>query len=410
MQIIAVYPGRFHPFHKGHFSSFKELANKFGKENTYLALSAKQEQPKHPFSALDRAKMAMVLGIPRQNILVVNTPYMAREYIEKFEKQGLDPNNTVLVFGVSKKDMEGVPELNIPPDPRFTFEPKKDGSPSYLQPFNQKDVKPMTQHAYVISTNVEEFPILGKVIRDASKIRQMYQIAKEGEKLQILQDLYGKYAEVIKPIFDQNLTQSLSEIKVLPVTPIATNMQTKQEPKQNVRVPSGKKPKTPDNPDFVVKLQSLQKKLEEAESLLNKAKKAVKHKQNMDKNLNEGLTDFIPDSTKKIILAMCTASGLSACMTTNDLRSVQTLGRVVNTIHQDSKIGITPLDHARNEMKQELYNYIRAKQGDPGAQNQSRLYRQEQQSQPKIRQEPTIPRVNTRESKKISKLDYIDEK
>ena len=142
MKVVAIYPGRFHPFHKGHASSFKQLAEKFGLDNTFLAISAKQEQPKSPFSAQDRAKMAVSLGIPSKNIIAVRNPYAAQEYIDQLN---LDPEQTALIFGVSKKDMEGEPALGIPPDPRFGFKPKKDGSLSYLQPFDKSKVLMLAQ-------------------------------------------------------------------------------------------------------------------------------------------------------------------------------------------------------------------------------------------------------------------------
>ena len=211
MKVIAIYPGRFHPFHKGHASSFKQLAQKFGLDNTYLAISAKQEQPKSPFSAKDRAKMAMSLGIPNKNILAVRNPYAAQEYIDQLN---LDPEQTAIIFGVSKKDMEGDPALGIAPDPRFGFKPKKDGSPSYLQPFNPKKVDPMSQHGYVMSTDVAEFPIAGKTMRDASAIRNAYAGADNKTKMRILTDLYGDAAEKMKPVFDNNLqvTESIRRL------------------------------------------------------------------------------------------------------------------------------------------------------------------------------------------------------
>ena len=199
METIAIYPGRFHPFHKGHAESFKQMAQEFGPNNTYLAISAKQEQPKSPFSAGDRAKMAMALGIPKENIISVNNTYGGDEYIQRFKKAGIDPDNTILVLGVSKKDMGS--------DPRFTFEPKKDGSMSYLQPYRKGPQEPMTKHAYIVSTDVAEFPIAGEVVRDASKIRDMYKQGDDQLKSKILTDLYGsKAAKLIKSIFDQNLT------------------------------------------------------------------------------------------------------------------------------------------------------------------------------------------------------------
>jgi hypothetical protein len=197
MKVIAVYPGRFHPFHKGHAQSFKQLADSFGLKNTYLALSQKQEMPKSPFSASDRAKMAMALGIPKENIISVKNTYGGDEYIQRFEQAGLDPNQTALVFGVSAKDMDE--------DPRFSFAPKKDGNPSYLQPYGN-NLQPMTKHAYVTTTDVGEFPVAGTVMRDASAIRAAYMKGNEKTRNKILSDLYGpKAAKLLKPIFDSNL-------------------------------------------------------------------------------------------------------------------------------------------------------------------------------------------------------------
>lgn len=232
MNVIAVYPGRFHPFHKGHASSYNQLAGKFGGDNTYLAISAKQEQPKSPFSAADRAKMAMVLGVPKEQIKVVTNPYAAKEYMEMLQKNGGDPENTAIVFGVSKKDMEGVPELNIPPDPRFEFKPKKDGSPSYLQPYNGGELKPMTQHGYVVSTDVEEFPIAGETMRDASAIRKAYSDANEEKEVKILQDLYGKNWKLIKPIFDTHLPLRESLIRFIKqIQPLLSEASVEQKQK-----------------------------------------------------------------------------------------------------------------------------------------------------------------------------------
>jgi cytidyltransferase-like protein len=211
MQVVAIYPGRFHPFHKGHASSFNQLAQKFGLDNTYLAISAKQEQPKSPFSAQDRAKMATSLGIPSKNIIAVRNPYAAQEYIDQLN---LDPEQTALIFGVSKKDMEGDPAMGIPPDPRFGFKPKKDGNPSYLQPYNKSKVDPMSQHGYIMSTDVAEFPIAGKSMRDASAIRSAYAGADNKTKMRILKDLYGDAAEKMKQVFDNNLqiTESIRRL------------------------------------------------------------------------------------------------------------------------------------------------------------------------------------------------------
>jgi cytidyltransferase-like protein len=206
MRKIAVYPGRFHPFHKGHASSFQQLANEFGKNNTYLAISQKQEQPKSPFSASDRAKMAMVLGIPKENIVSVANTYGGEEYIKRFKAAGIDPENTILVLAVSGKDMDGT-------DARFSFKPKKDGSLSYLQPYTNGSLEPMTKHAYIMTTEVGDFDIAGQTVRDASTIRNMYMNADDKGKIKVLQDLYGaKGPQLLKNIFDTNLISQKEKV------------------------------------------------------------------------------------------------------------------------------------------------------------------------------------------------------
>lgn len=110
--------------------------------------------------------------------------------------------------------MEGEPALGIPPDPRFSFNAKKDGSPSYLQPYTPKKIDPMSQHGYVMSTDVAEFPIAGKSMRDASAIRSAYAGADNKTKMRILTDLYGDAAEEMKQVFDNNLqvTESIRRL------------------------------------------------------------------------------------------------------------------------------------------------------------------------------------------------------
>jgi len=39
--VVVVYPGRFQPFHKGHYHSYSQLVSKFGKNNVYIATSDK---------------------------------------------------------------------------------------------------------------------------------------------------------------------------------------------------------------------------------------------------------------------------------------------------------------------------------------------------------------------------------
>lgn len=194
MNVIAVYPGRFHPFHKGHAASYNQLAKQFGQDNTYLAISQKEEMPDSPFSAQERALMAAALGLPKDKIISTRNPYGKDEYINQFATKNIDPEKTALVFAISGKDAN-----------RFKYNPK-----DYLQRYtSDTKLNPMTQNAYVMVTDVATFKMGGSDLKDASAIRKMYaNIVDEKDKLNFLSDLYGnKIAKVLLPIFDKKISQ-----------------------------------------------------------------------------------------------------------------------------------------------------------------------------------------------------------
>lgn len=195
MRILAIVPGRYHPPHPGHAASFAYMVKRFGINNTYFAMSQKQEQPRSPFAVSDRAKMCMCLGVPKENIISVHYPYSSKEYLERFN---LDPQQTCIVFGVGKKDMAE--------NPRFTFE--GDGvSPSYMQPYPQdgQNLEPASSRVYVVTTPTTAFQVHGKQLTDAHSIRNMYATSDSNNRDSMLSDLYGKYSKHLKPIFDANI-------------------------------------------------------------------------------------------------------------------------------------------------------------------------------------------------------------
>jgi cytidyltransferase-like protein len=147
MNYLVIYPGRFHPFHLGHKASYDWLAQKFGENAVYIVSSDKQNPEDSPFTYEDKTKMATKLGVPAGHIQQVKNPYQATEITAALSDE--ERANTVLVFAVSAKDAE-----------RFNFAPKKDGSPSYLQPLPEKEktIKPMTQHGYVNCYTHSELP------------------------------------------------------------------------------------------------------------------------------------------------------------------------------------------------------------------------------------------------------------
>jgi hypothetical protein len=98
---IAIFTGRFQPFHAGHYSIYEGLVEKFGKENVYIASSGKTDAIKSPFEFRDRQEiMTRMFDIPEEMIVQVKNPYAPVEILEKV------PEDTTYVTAVSQKDSE----------------------------------------------------------------------------------------------------------------------------------------------------------------------------------------------------------------------------------------------------------------------------------------------------------------
>ena len=194
MNYLVIYPGRFHPFHLGHKASYDWLTDQFGENTVYIASSGKQEAEISPFEFDDKVKMATKLGVPTGRIVNVKNPYQATEITAALSDE--EKANTVLVFAVSAKDAQ-----------RFNFAPKKDGSPSYLQPLpeNKKGMKPMTKHGYVVITPTVNFKVQGADANSASQIRKLYTAGNDNDRNQIIVDLYGAADPELRAIFDKQL-------------------------------------------------------------------------------------------------------------------------------------------------------------------------------------------------------------
>jgi hypothetical protein len=195
MRTVVIYPGRFHPFHRGHKASYDYLVKQYGADNVFVVSSDKQDADKSPFSFADKMDMMTKLGVPPGRIAQVANPYQAREITSQID----DKDNTVLIFAVSEKDMSG-------PEARFDFKPKKDGSAGYIQPIpDDGKLKPMSQHAYVAVTPTVNFKVRGADANSASAIRKEYIAGNDADREQIIADLYGEMDAGIKDIFDRKL-------------------------------------------------------------------------------------------------------------------------------------------------------------------------------------------------------------
>jgi hypothetical protein len=198
MNYLVIYPGRFHPFHRGHKASYDYLTKQYGENSVYIATSAVQDPLTSPFSYADKVKMINGLGVSPGHVVQVKNPYQATEIVNSLGDE--EKSNTVLIFAVSEKDM-------IEGSARFRFDPKKNGDPSYLQPIpdNNKKLQPMTKHGYVAVTPTVNFRVKGQEADSASAIRKLYRDGNDNDREQIITDLYGSSDPELRAIFDQRL-------------------------------------------------------------------------------------------------------------------------------------------------------------------------------------------------------------
>ena len=194
MNYLVIYPGRFHPFHLGHKASSDWLTKQFGENSVYIASSNVQDPDTSPFTFADKVAMMTKLGVPVGHVVNVKNPYQATEITSSLADE--EKQNTALVFAVSAKDAE-----------RFSFAPKKDGSPSYLQPLpeNKKGLKPMTKCGYIAITPTVNFKVKGVDANSASQIRKLYLDGNDNDRKQIITDLYGTPDAELQAIFDERL-------------------------------------------------------------------------------------------------------------------------------------------------------------------------------------------------------------
>lgn len=97
---IVVFPGRFQPFHRGHYYSYSDLVNKFGKNNVYIVTSNVTDGDKSPFTFHDKKTIITKLfDIPGNKVVQVKNPYRPEEILKSF-----DPKTTAVIVAVGEKD------------------------------------------------------------------------------------------------------------------------------------------------------------------------------------------------------------------------------------------------------------------------------------------------------------------
>lgn len=190
MKQIVVMPGGFHPFHAGHYALYKSAVEAFPNADVYVAATNDQKARPFPFSI--KEKLAKLAGVAPGRFVQVKSPFKANEITDHY-----NPEEDVLIFVRSEKDR------NEQPKPGET---KKDGTPSYFQPWTGENLQPFSKHAYIGYLPTVEF---GPGIRSATEIRNAWPNLNDRQKTAMVMSLY--------PVTQKNLKLAKNVVQMLDI-------------------------------------------------------------------------------------------------------------------------------------------------------------------------------------------------
>jgi hypothetical protein len=171
MKQLVIMPGGFHPFHAGHAALYQSARAAFPGADVYVA--ATNDTSTRPFPFAIKEKLAKLAGVEPGHFVQVKSPFQAAEITQKF-----NPEDTQLIFVRSQKDADK------PPRPGGV---KKNGEPSYLQPYNKNATAPMSQQGYMAYLPTVEF---GPGMTSATEIRAAWPRLNEKRRTALVMSLY----------------------------------------------------------------------------------------------------------------------------------------------------------------------------------------------------------------------------
>jgi len=173
MKQVVIMPGGFHPFHAGHAALYQSAREAFPGADVYVA--ATDDTSTRPFPFQVKEKLAQLAGVDKGRFMRVKSPFQATEITAPYNAA-----DTQLIFVRSEKDATKPPQAGGI---------KKNGEPSYLQPYDKTATAPMNQHGYMAYLPTVEF---GPGMTSATEIRAAWPQLNEKRKTALVMSLYPK--------------------------------------------------------------------------------------------------------------------------------------------------------------------------------------------------------------------------
>lgn len=198
MKKLVIMPGGFHPFHAGHLALYNAAKEAFPSADVFVAATADTSARPFPFRL--KKTLAQAAGVPGNRFIQVKSPFRAEEITQMY-----DPATTQLIFVRSEKDQETQPRAGGV---------KKDGSPSYLQPYKRTGRDTFNKHAYMAYLPVATF---GPGMTSATEIRAKWPEMEPEQKIGLIKTLYPSTegndlaAAKIVAMFDETIGKPVKE-------------------------------------------------------------------------------------------------------------------------------------------------------------------------------------------------------
>jgi len=198
MKKLVIMPGGFHPFHAGHLALYNAAKESFPSADVFVAATADTSARPFPFRL--KKTLAQAAGVPGNRFIQVKSPFRAEEITQMY-----DPKDTQLIFVRSEKDRDTQPRAGGM---------KKDGSPSYLQPYKRTGRETFDKHAYMAYLPVATF---GPGMTSATEIRAKWPEMEPEQKIGLIKTLYPSTAAndaaaaKIVAMFDETISKPVEE-------------------------------------------------------------------------------------------------------------------------------------------------------------------------------------------------------
>lgn len=147
--VVVVYSGRFQPFHLGHYSTYKKLVQKFGKDKVFIGTSNKTQSGRSPLNFKEKKSIiTKFFNVSPKMIVQVRNPYSPVEILKDF------PKDTTYVAAVGEKDSQRL-------------------KGKYFKPYKPGKTIPYENGGFVLAVPPTDFKVGGEPV-SGTKVRATF--------------------------------------------------------------------------------------------------------------------------------------------------------------------------------------------------------------------------------------------